>query len=380
MYRRFKLPNFSLLFLTSLLIVLSSNLSAKGRISVITDNSACNRTAYTMLRACQADAKDDLYTTLANCQNIAEGETRMSCLADAWASKREENEHCSEVYEARNDACELLGENRYDPDPLRDTNIEFIDPDAIPDEYPANPYVSIAAGHTYVLRAGEEGEETVVVHASNETREIQGVLCRVVVDIAVEVEEEDGAVEYSAVEATDDWMAQDVLGNVYYCGEISRNYEDGVLVDIDGSFEAGKDYAKAGTLIKAFPVTGTAHRQEFSLSEAEDIIQYLSLATGPTEAEGGDNEAFPCAVDQCIKTFDFTPIDPESTEFKFYRPGVGFVLAVAMEDGELTGEREELVCVGESLEILHNPGCGIADPDALLEELCKLSPDAFCED
>ena len=57
----------------------------------------------------------------------------------------------------------------------------------------------------------------------------------------------------------------------------------------------------------------------------------------------------------------------------------GFVLGVALEDGEITGERDELVCIGDSLDILADPGCGIEDVDKLREELCKLSPDAFCE-
>ena len=82
-----------------------------------------------------------------------------------------------------------------------------------------------------------------------------------------------------------------------------------------------------------------------------------------------------------MQTFEFAPIEPESTEFKYYLPGTGFVLAVAMEDGELTGEREELVCLGDSLDVLSDdPDCGIADPELLLEELCALSPDAFCGD
>ena len=51
-----------------------------------------------------------------------------------------------------------------------------------------------------------------------------------------------------------------------------------------------------------------------------------------------------------------------------------------MEDGELTGEREELRCVGDSLRVIFDDaGCGIADPEELLEELCTLSPDAFCD-
>jgi hypothetical protein len=100
--------------------------------------------------------------------------------------------------------------------------------------------------------------------------------------------------------------------------------------------------------------------------------------TAPGADEGGDNEAFPCSPDMCLKTFDFSPLEPESTEFKYYLPGTGFVLAVALEDGEITGEREELVCVGDSLQVLEDPVCGIDDTDALLEVLCEHSP-AFCE-
>ena len=81
-----------------------------------------------------------------------------------------------------------------------------------------------------------------------------------------------------------------------------------------------------------------------------------------------------------MQTFEFAPIEPESTEFKYYLPGVGFVLAVALEDGEVTGEREELVCVGDSLAILESPACEIEDLEALLEELCKAAPSTFCGD
>ncbi len=345
--------------------------------------SNCERSAGSMLRACRYDARDDLNTTIASCQMISDRAARWSCYVDANTARGEDLEECGDVYEARVEACDILDEDRYDPDPLLDPGITFIDPDDVPGEYSVNPFVSVVAGHTYVLRVSgeEEGEEElVVVHVMDESRDILEAQCRVVVDIAVEVSKDGGEVEYEAVEATDDWFAQDTVGNVYYCGEISRNYEDGVLRDIDGSFEAGIEYAKAGTLVQSFPVAGQAHRQEFSPGEAEDIVQYVSLATSPSEEEGGENERFPCSGG-CLQTFDFAPIDPESTEYKYYLPGTGFVLAVAMEDEEVTGEREELICVGSSLEILSDYSqCGIDEPEALLEELCKLSPDAFCAD
>jgi len=344
-------------------------------------SSACIQTAETMVWACQFDTQDDYYETRANCQNLARRGERKACFREADATKLEEFETCYEVKEARIEACEILNEDRYGTDPLLVN--EFIDPDLVPDVYPANPYVSVAAGHTFVLRAGEDGEETVVVHVTEDAREILGGRCRVVVDIVFEVssDEESGDPDYEVVEVTDDWFAQTVTGDVVYCGEVARNYEDGVLRDLDGSFEAGIDFAKSGYLALQTPVAGVAQRQEFLLGEAEDIVQYVNTNAAPTEEEGGDNPNFPCAPDNCLQSFDFAPIEPESTEFKYYLPGTGFVLAVAMEDGEMTGEREELLCVGGSLDVLTNdPDCEIEDPEALLDELCKLSPDAFCGD
>ena len=341
--------------------------------------TACERTADRLSQACRFDVRDDYNLTVANCLNIADRGDRRDCQRDAREARREAFGECDEVEDAREDACDILGENRYDPDPLTLTDT-FIDPNGIPAMYAPNPYVSLEAGHTYVLRAGDEGEETVVVHVTPETRDILGVPCRIVVDIVVETSIEDGEVEYEAVEVTDDWFAQTVDGDVVYCGEIARNFEDGILRDLDGSFEAGLDFAKAGFIIKRYPEAGVAHRQEFALGEAEDIVQYVSLNAAPSAEEGGDVEGFECAPDRCLQTFDFAPIDPASTEFKYYLPGTGFVLAVAFEDGELTGEREELVCTGGSLDILGDPACGIDRPDLLLEELCRLSPDAFCDE
>ncbi len=364
---------------TGLVAILLTSAASAGHKD---DSTGCTQTAKSMKKACRYDVKDDYYETLANCQNLASQDERKECSRDARSERREESEFCDDVKEARLEACELLNEDRYDTDPL--LALDFIDPDLVPDMYPANPYVSVVAGHTYVLRAGEEEEETVVVHVTEDTREILGVLCRVVVDIVVEtsVDEDTGDVEYEAVEVTDDWFAQTSSGDVIYCGEVARNFEDGVLRDLDGSFEAGLDFAKSGFLMLNTPVWGFAHRQEFALGEAEDIVQYVGFDTAPSADEGGDNPnpKYACDTDKCLQTFDFAPVEPESTEYKYYLPGIGFVLAVAMEDGEITGEREVLMCLGETLDVLtDDPDCEIADPELLLEELCALSPDTFCD-
>jgi len=363
----------------------------------------CERTAETMFKACLFDAGDNLQTTIANCRNISDGDARRECREEARATRVEEVEFCGEVEEAREDVCELLDEYRYDPDPLTGFSltgvpITFVLPDSV-NSIPPNPYFSLVPGTTQVLRAGDPEEgfpETIVVHVTDEFRTIfpdpddedlpdeerLSVDCRVVVDIVLE--DDDG--ELVGVEVTDDWYTQSMeTGDVYYCGELSRNFEDGVLRDLDGSFESGREFAKAGLLISANPdAPPFAHRQEFALGEAEDTIRYVGTAEAPGDDEGGENPngeggPFNCAAaGGCVKTEEFIPTEPSAGEFKYFLAGTGFVLGVALEDGEPTGERDELVCIGDSLAVLEDASCGIADPGALLAELCRLSPDAFC--
>lgn len=367
--------------LTSCFLLLGSALPGNAAIANEHGNSPCVRSADAMRQACALDAREERRETIASCLHIGDREERQSCRTEANWVKMEADAGCMDQKDARVDVCELLGEQRYDPDPLTGISIageaiEFVDPNAIGLTLPANPYLSLELGHTHVLRAGEDFEEIVVVTVTDEIREILDVDCRVVVDVVV-VQDGD---EYEAIEVTDDWFAQSTDGDVYYCGEIARNFEDGVLRDLDGSFEAGIDLAKSGVLIRATPTIGEAHRQEFLIGEAEDVIQYVDTMTSPVTEEGGDNPLFPCPANGCLKTQEFIPIEPESGEFKYYLPGTGFVLGVALENGEITGERDELVCVGPTLDVLHDPACGLENVDELLEDLCELSPEAFCLD
>jgi hypothetical protein len=349
--------------------------------------TGCEQTALKMYASCRAEVIEEYLATRANCLNLADEEERSECNGEAAETLREDRRGCGDQREARTDACELLGEDRYDTDPLTDPSLDFVHPDTIGNTNPVNPFVSLEAGHTHVLRAGEGFEEIVVVHVTDDTREILGQPCRVVVDAVLLVEEDPpGVFEYEAVEVTDDFFAQTDDEDVIYCGEVSREFEDGILRSLDGSFEAGvpDDFtaAKAGILIKADPTVGDSHRQEFFLGEAEDLITYVDKTADVPDEEGGDDALdalFRCDAN-CLKTEEFIPPDPHDGEFKYYRSGIGFVLGVALEDGEPTGERDELICTGDSLAVLETPACGIGDPDGLLETLCKLSPDAFCTD
>lgn len=333
--------------------------------------TVCEKTANMMFLSCRNEVKEEYFSTSAKCINLGSIVEREECLQDAAMSRQESRGECAEQKDARKEVCELLAEDRYDPEGLLDTSHFVSEPDG------SNPYFSLAPGHTYVARAGEDFEETIVVTVTHELREILGVNCRLVVDIVLLHDGE----EYEAVEVTDDYYAQAVNGDVHYCGEVARNFEDGILVDLDGSFEAGRDLAKSGILIRAQPLTGDAHRQEYLLGEAEDVIQYLAGEFNKTsvgDLEGGENPAFPCN-ERCIKTAEFIPPEPGAGEYKYYLANTGFILGVALEEGLPSGERDELLCAGDSLDVLNDERCGIDNPVELLEQLCQLSAQGFCQ-
>jgi len=372
----------------------ANDLADKGK-------NICKKAAQMMKTSCNNEVQEEYFAVTAMCINLGDADERKDCLKEARKTRREDGELCGDQRGARVDACKLLNEERYDPEALL-TASDFEDDPGVSGA--TNPYFSLAPGHTYVshITGGEDDdgnpvEETVVVTVTDELRKLlvqeddrgmeipgTGVNCRLVVDIVL--------VDGEPVEVTDDLYAQamgdTVTGDVHYCGEVARNFEDGHLVDLDGSFEAGRELAKSGILIKGHPVSGDAHRQEYLLGEAEDLIRYLAGEADPAfMGEGDDNATFPCnnaGEPRCVKTEEFNPVEPEAGEYKYYIDGIGLVLAVALEDGELTGEREEVTCTGDA--DLSTPGslsavlagCGI---DAATQaKLCKLSPDAYCDD
>jgi hypothetical protein len=75
-----------------------------------------------------------------------------------------------------------------------------------------------------------------------------------------------------------------------------------------------------------------AYRQEHYAGEAEDTAAVLSLDE-KVEVPFG-------RFDAVLMTKEFTPLEPEILEHKFYARGVGMVLALAISGG---ADREELV-------------------------------------
>jgi hypothetical protein len=187
-----------------------------------------------------------------------------------------------------------------------------------------NPYWPLTPGSKWVYRGTEGGgNQRVVVTVTNRTRDIAGVTARVVKDVV----SEDGKL----VEVTDDWYAQDTHGNVWYMGEDTKEYENGKVSTTAGSWEHGVDGAQAGIIMPADPRPGVKYRQEYYKGEAEDRGEILSVNATAKVPFG--------TFENCVKTEDTTPLEPDVVENKYYAKNVGLVLKISVSGGS----KEELI-------------------------------------
>ncbi|MBW2069937.1 MAG: hypothetical protein JRI89_01650 [Deltaproteobacteria bacterium] len=291
---------------------------------------ACSNTSVYAFIACKHEAKDDYWIARGNCRNISDRESRRDCMAEAKDSLPEAIQECRDQFWARLEVCDAIGEAPYDPLPEIDQN-DFVLPGNITAAN-ANPYFPLVRGYkwTYHTKEGDEITETTTDEVLKVTREIMGVQCVVVHDVVYDGDSTDPE---DVKEDTYDWYAQDKEGNVWYFGEFSLDYEE-ELPSMEGSWIFGLEGAKPGIIMPADPVKGDVYRQEFSLGDAEDMAEILGVGVSP----GSEVQGFECAG-TCVKTRDYSPIEPDVVEYKFYKNGVGVVL----ERNPDTGERVELV-------------------------------------
>jgi hypothetical protein len=173
-----------------------------------------------------------------------------------------------------------------------------------------NPLFPLPLGTRLIYRGTEDGlPERVVTEVTREHKTILGVPVVVVLDRVFL----DGVLK----EKTFDWYAQDKHGNVWYFGEDTKEFEDGKVVSTAGSFEAGKDGAQAGIIMRAHPKLGQTTGQEFAPGVAEDKGHVLDLDATVTVPYG--------TLHHCLKQEEFTPLEPAALEHKFYCPGLGVV-------------------------------------------------------
>jgi hypothetical protein len=116
-------------------------------------------------------------------------------------------------------------------------------------------------------------------------------------------------------EKTVDWYAQDDKGNIWYFGEDTKEYKNGVVTSTHGTWEAGVDNAKPGIVVKANPQIGGFYRQEYRPGQAEDEARVISLNAVEKTPAGTFNNV--------LVTKDIDPLNPDKIEHKFFAPGTG---------------------------------------------------------
>lgn len=316
-----------------LCIVLAFALTAAR--PLIAQETGCTVAANSSSLACHASAKDDLFAERAICMDSS-GDLA-TCFDDARAGYDEVLEECAAIQAAQIDTCAATSDAAHTPDFGPQFAANFVDPMQIGQSETPNSWFPLVQGNQWVYEGSfdEDGEtvtETITVTVLNELKMIDGIMCVVVQDV-VEIDGE-------LIEDTDDWFAQDVDGNVWYCGEEVKDYETfdddepplPELISDDGSFKAGRDGDKGGVLLPQTPVVGDIFRQELSVGNAEDIIEVIAV--------DGDEMAVAAACNAaCLVTHDFSPLDPEANENKYYSPGIGLVVEIDLN----SGDRVELI-------------------------------------
>jgi len=293
---------------------------------------ACAQTSWAALNACKSAAQEEYYLALGRCKNVSK-EEQGDCKAEAKDDFGSALEECKEQFDARQEVCAEVGPGPYLPEGINPSDFK-IAPSLTTGYFPLKP------GTKYTYKNYDENgkiQETIVVQVKNEIREIEGVNCRVVQDTAYE-----GDDVVDKIEDTTDWYALDNSGTVWYFGEIAQNFEDGVLDNIDGSWTAGKEGAKPGIIMFANPADhiGETYRQEFALSEAEDMGKIIEIIDALPALP--DGVTLPAGVHgPYLHTQDFSALEPDVVEDKYYAPGVGNILVV----NEDTGEIEVLVTI-----------------------------------
>jgi len=177
-----------------------------------------------------------------------------------------------------------------------------------------NPYLPLSAGASWHF---VDGDTTIDVEVLEETRTVAGVTVTVVRDRVRTA----GVID----EDTLDFFAQDRTGNVWYFGEEVTNYRDGKELDHEGSWVAGRGGAQPGIVMPAQPRPGDAFRQEFDPGEAEDMFEIVELDAEVSTPSGDYSDA--------LKTRDWTPLEPDVVEEKFYVAGIGPVAAMKVQGG-----------------------------------------------
>jgi hypothetical protein len=177
-------------------------------------------------------------------------------------------------------------------------------------------YFILKPGYQLILEGVDEKDTVkLVVAVLNQTQKIGDVETRVV--------EEKETVNGRIIEISRNYYACCRQTNsVFYFGEDVDIYEDGKIIGHGGSWRADSGNAQAGLMMPGIILLGAKYYQEMAPGTAMDRAEIISYdETSHTPAGNFEN---------CLKTEETTPLEPQDKEHKYYAPGIGLI-----KDGEL---------------------------------------------
>jgi hypothetical protein len=177
-----------------------------------------------------------------------------------------------------------------------------------------NPYFVLEPGYTLVFEDGEGGRLTVTV--LDRIERVGGIATRVVEEREVEDDE--------LVEVSRNYFAICTQNNsVFYFGEAVDNYENGKVVNHDGSWRHGSKRARAGLIMPGIALLGARYYQEIAPDVALDRAEIVAL-------DARVRTPFR-SFDDVLVTRESTPLEPGVVELKWYAPGIGLIKDADLE-------------------------------------------------
>ena len=177
----------------------------------------------------------------------------------------------------------------------------------------ANPFFLLKEGFQAIFE-GKEGKTVVHVTITvlEETLTIEGIETRVV----EEKELHNGVL----AELSRNYFAIcNRTNSVFYFGEDVDMYDPTgkIIVSHEGTWHAGVNGAKAGIVMPGVILNGGRYFQEIAPGVAMDRAEIVGR-NFTVETPAG-------TFDNCLKTKESTPLEPDVFEIKYYAPGIGLV-------------------------------------------------------
>jgi hypothetical protein len=180
-----------------------------------------------------------------------------------------------------------------------------------------NPWFPLKPGSRSRYKGNKEGTRMIdVFRVTHRTKTILGVKTTVVHDKVL--------IHGRPEEVTNDFYAQDRHRNVWYFGEATKELDrHGNTISTEGSFKAGVHGARAGLYIPGYPKVGQSARQEFYAGHAEDHFKILDRNARVSVPYVTTHHA--------LRTKEWTPLEPNVLDNKYYVRGVGTVREIAVK-------------------------------------------------